>query len=109
MSVHQIDSIETLNTFIEECEKNNKLLVIKAEAVWCAPCQAVKPKYNEMALKYSNAVFVTFDVDERQDVAEQLSISAMPTFIVAKGRDIIKRIEGADLKSIKNILDVQLN
>lgn len=60
-----------------------------------------------MALEYSNAVFVTFDVDERQDVAEQLSISAMPTFIVAKGRDIIKRIEGADLLSVKNVLDSQ--
>jgi thioredoxin 1 len=57
-----------------------------------------------MAQKYSNTVFTTFDVEEQQDIAEQFSISAMPTFIVVKGRDIIKRIEGVDLQSIQQVL-----
>jgi thioredoxin 1 len=104
MSVHQIRSIDTLNKCIDECEKNNLFLVIKASAVWCAPCSAVKPKYQEMAQKYTNTLFLTFDVEEQQDIAEQFSISAMPTFIVIKGRDIIKRVEGMNLLAIQEVL-----
>jgi thioredoxin 1 len=104
MSVYEIDSIDTLNNMIDECEKNDKFLIIKASASWCGPCRAVQPKYHDMAQKYTNSVFVTFDVDEQQDIAEQFSISAMPTFIVVKGRDIIKRIEGVDLQAIQQVL-----
>lgn len=106
MSVQQIDSIDALNVLIDDCEKDNKFLVIKASASWCGPCKAVKPMYTAMAQRNADAVFVTFDVEEQQEVAEQFSISAMPTFIVVKGRDIIKRIEGVDLLSIQNILDL---
>lgn len=105
MSVYEIDSVSTLNGLIDDCEQNNKFLVIKASSTWCGPCRVVKPKYDEMAKKYTNSVFVTFDVDDHQNIAEQLSISAMPTFIIVKGRDIVKRVEGADLLSIQNILD----
>lgn len=105
MSIHQIDSIDTLNSFIDECEKNDKFLVIKASADWCGPCKAVQPKYIKMAQKYTNAVFMMFDVEEQQNVAEQFSISAMPTFIVVKGRDIVKRIEGTNLSAIAEVLE----
>lgn len=105
MSVYEIDSIDALNSMIDECEKNDKFLVIKASASWCCPCRAVKPKYQEMTQKYSNAVFTTFDVDEQQEIAEQFSISAMPTFIVVKGRDIVKRVEGINLPIIQQVLE----
>lgn len=105
MSIYHIDSIDTLNSFIDECEKNDKFLVIKASATWCGPCSAVKPKYQQMAQKYTNAVFMTFDVEEQQNVAEQFSISAMPTVIVVKGRDIVKRVEGTNLSAIADVLE----
>ena len=104
MSVYQIDSIDTLNSLIDECEKNNQFIVIKASASWCVPCQAVKPKYHEMAHTHSNTMFLAFDVEEQQDIAEQFSISAMPTFIIIKDRSIIKRIEGINLPAIQQVL-----
>lgn len=105
MSVYKIDNIDTLNNYIDKCEKNDKFLVIKAGSSWCGPCSAVKPKYQEMAEKYDNAVFMTFDVEEQEEIAEQFSISAMPTFIVVKGRDIIKRVEGISLPTIQQVLE----
>lgn len=105
MSIHQIDSIDTLNRFIDECEKNDKFLVIKASSSWCGPCSAVKPKYQEIAQKYTNALLMTFDVDKQQEIAEQFCISALPTFIVIKGRNIIKRIEGTNVQDIQQILN----
>lgn len=105
MSVYEIDSIDTLNSMIDECEKNDKYLVIKASATWCGPCRAIKPKYHEMAQKFPNAVFASFDVDEQQEIAEQLTISAMPTFIVIKSRYMLKRVEGTSLSSIQEVLE----
>lgn len=105
MSVYEIESIDMLNKIIDACTEVDKFLVIKAGTEWCSPCKAVKPKYKELAEHYHNAVFVTIDVDEQQDISEQFNISAMPTFIIIKGRKVVKRLEGADLRTIVEILD----
>jgi thioredoxin 1 len=105
MSVHEIDSIDMLNKIIDACTEVDKYLVIKAEAQWCGPCKAVKPRYKELAESYPNAVFVTFDVDDHQNIAEQFNISAMPTFIIIKERKVLKKVEGADLPTIRSVLD----
>lgn len=105
MTVYEVDSIDMLNKIILACEEANKFLVIKAEASWCGPCKAVKPKYQKMADTYDNTVFVTFDVDTATDIAEELEISAMPTFVVVKNKKILRKVEGADLLSVQVLLD----
>jgi thioredoxin 1 len=107
MSVFTITSIDNLNRIIEVCADNGKYLVIKASADWCSPCKVVKPKYEALATELvEHAVLTTFDVDEHQDIAEQFDVSAMPTFIVVKGRDIIKKVTGADIASVRNSIIV---
>lgn len=103
MSVFDIKSIDNLNKIIEVCDEKGKYLVIKASADWCGPCKVVKPKYDALAKELvEHAVLTTFDVDEHQNIAEQFEISAMPTFIIVKGRDIIKKVTGADITSVRN-------
>lgn len=105
MAIYEVESIEMLNKVIQACEEVNKFLVIKAEASWCGPCKAVKPKYQKMAETYQNTVFVTFDVDVAEDIAEELQIGAMPTFVVVKNKKILRKVEGTDLLSVQVILD----
>lgn len=108
MSVFHISSIDTLNNLIDVCNKNGVYLVVKASAEWCGPCKLVKPKFEQLAKDLvEKAVFTSFDVDEQQAIAEQFEISAMPTFIVIKGHDIIKKITGTDLASIRNCVNSQ--
>jgi thioredoxin 1 len=103
MSVFEITSIDNLNKIIQVCAENGKYLVIKASADWCSPCKVVKPKYDALAKELvEQAILTTFDVDDHQDIAEQFEISAMPTFIVVKGHDIIKKVTGADIASVRN-------
>lgn len=104
MSVHEIENINMLNQIIDACKEANKFLVIKAEAKWCGPCKAVKPKYAELAEIYTNAVFVTFNVDEQEEISEQLKISSMPTFIIIKDYQVIQRFEGANIQGIRDTL-----
>lgn len=100
MSIYEIENKNILTKMIDACEEANKLLVIKVSSTWCSPCKAIKPKYKELAEKYQNIVFTTFDVDEQEELAELFNISSIPTFIVIKDRNIIKRSEGTDLSSI---------
>jgi thioredoxin 1 len=106
MSVIEITSINMINQLIDVCKSVDKFLIIKASASWCGPCKAIKPKYLQMAELYKNvAVFVEFDIEELEALAEQLSISSMPTFIVIKNGAVVKRSEGTDLSGILYLLD----
>jgi thioredoxin 1 len=101
-------SVENLNKMIEVCAENGVYLVVKASAEWCAPCKLVKSKFEQLAKDLvEKAVFTSFDVDEQQAIAEQFVISAMPTFIIIKGHNIIKKITGTDLASIRNCINSQ--
>jgi thioredoxin 1 len=105
MSVFNINSVENLNKIIEICATNNKTLVLKASAEWCGPCKLIQPKYEKLAQELiDEAIMASFDVDEQQDIAQQFDISAMPTFIIIKDSNIIKRITGGDLQSIKSAI-----
>ena len=106
MSVFEITGIENLNKLIEVCAENNKYLIIKASAEWCGPCKQVQHKYVQLATELvDKAVLTSFDVDVHEAIAEQFEITAMPTFIVVKGYDIVKRVTGADIVSLRNSIE----
>ncbi len=50
--------------------------------------------------KYTGAHFIKVDVDEVPDVAQELSIRAMPTFIVFKDGEKVQEIVGANPKAL---------
>ena len=75
-----ITKLEDFNTLI----KSDKLVVIDFTATWCGPCKMISPKFQELETKYPNCIFRKVDVDESQEISEQCSISAMPTFHLYK-------------------------
>jgi thioredoxin-like negative regulator of GroEL len=50
----------------------------------------------EMLAKQHNGYFVKVDVDECDEVAQQLSIRSMPTFVAFKDGKEIERFSGAN-------------
>ena len=53
-----------------------------------------------MSEQFTNAHFVKLDVDEVPDVAQELGIRAMPTFIIFKGEEKLKEVVGANPKAL---------
>ena len=104
MSVYEIDN-NNFEQLLVASHEVNKLLVIKAYATWCKPCKAITVPYENLAKIYNNFVFSALDVEECQDISSILKISCMPTFIILKNRNIIKRIEGANLQDLKTFLE----
>ena len=50
----------------------------------------------EFSDAYPSATFVKVDVDELPDVAQELGVSAMPTFLIFKEGEQIGKVVGAN-------------
>ncbi|KAH8808960.1 thioredoxin TrxA [Xylogone sp. PMI_703] len=84
--------------------KQHKVVVVDAFAEWCGPCKIISPKVEEYSKEYEDAYFIKFDVDELPDVAQELGIRAMPTFLFFKDGDKVGEVVGANPPAIQNAI-----
>ncbi|KAK3390666.1 thioredoxin-like protein [Podospora didyma] len=104
MGVH---NIESLTDFKRTIASEDKLIVVDAFATWCGPCKQIAP----LVVKWSNSdefkdkvSFVKFDVDDVPDLAQELGIRAMPTFIFFKNGDKLAEFAGANPGALQGLL-----
>ncbi|KXS13225.1 thioredoxin-like protein [Gonapodya prolifera JEL478] len=76
-------------------------------AEWCGPCKFISPYFAELSEKYPDITFVKIDVDsdELGPVAEELGISAMPTFKVFHKKKQVSELVGASKDKLKDLVD----
>ncbi|KAL1967967.1 hypothetical protein VTN77DRAFT_2384 [Rasamsonia byssochlamydoides] len=92
MGVQQLNSKPEFQSTIE----SDRLVVLDAFATWCGPCKAIAPKVEQFSETYTDATFVKVDVDAVPDVAQELGIRAMPTFLLFKGGKKVAEVVGAN-------------
>ncbi|KAA8570914.1 hypothetical protein EYC84_000296 [Monilinia fructicola] len=92
MGVHNLANA----TEFKSALAGNNVVVLDAFATWCGPCKAIAPKVSKLSEEYPTAHFVKIDVDEVPDVAQELGIRAMPTFLIFKGEEKIAEVVGAN-------------
>ena len=63
---------------------------------------------NRFSDTYSNARFYKLDVDEVPDVAQELGIRAMPTFLLFKNGEKIGEVVGANPKALEAAIQQHL-
>ncbi|KAL1996859.1 hypothetical protein VTN49DRAFT_7724 [Thermomyces lanuginosus] len=81
--------------------QGGQLVVVDAYATWCGPCKAIAPKVEEYSRTYSDVKFIKFDVDESPDIAQELGIRAMPTFLLFKNGEKVEEVVGANPAAIE--------
>jgi len=81
--------------------KDNNVTVLDCFAAWCAPCKVMEPQVVKFSEEFSSAHFVKLDVDEVPDVAQELNIRIMPTFLIFKGEQKVAEIIGANPKALQ--------
>eukprot|EP00527_Entomoneis_sp_CCMP2396_P002145 CAMPEP_0198144736 /NCGR_PEP_ID=MMETSP1443-20131203/18214_1 /TAXON_ID=186043 /ORGANISM="Entomoneis sp., Strain CCMP2396" /LENGTH=144 /DNA_ID=CAMNT_0043808191 /DNA_START=139 /DNA_END=573 /DNA_ORIENTATION=- len=84
--------------------KDNDKSIFYFTAVWCPPCKAIKPVYEELSTKYSDVAFGKLDVDVNQDSATEYEISAVPTFIFFHQGSPVNRFSGADPTELETLI-----
>ena len=69
---------------------NSKLpLIIDFWAEWCAPCKAIAPILDELAVEFNEKLLIgKVNLDENQDLAMKYSIRSIPTILFFKDGEL---------------------
>ena len=68
-------------------------------ADWCGPCRKTRPIVEELNKDLSLVNIKIIDVDSEMELAKQFEIKSVPTFVVIKDNNEIKRVVGTQTKS----------
>ena len=89
MSIHI-----TAETIEEQVIKSEKPVLVDFYAVWCGPCQMLAPVIEELENSRDDFLAVKIDVDQEPALAQRFSITAVPTLLLFRNGENVKRVSG---------------
>ncbi len=97
----------TDENFEQEILKSQSPALVDFWAEWCMPCKMLGPTIDELAAEFAGKVKIgKMDTDSNRDISVQFGISSIPTVILFKEGQMVKKFVG--LQS-KNDLKAALN
>ena len=84
----------TLENFENEVIKSDKPVLVDFWAPWCGPCRMLSPVVDEIAEENSNIKVGKVNVDEQEELAMRFGIMSIPTLIVFKHGEVVKKTMG---------------
>ncbi|OCK78861.1 thioredoxin [Lepidopterella palustris CBS 459.81] len=108
MGEGRVENLQSKAQFDGALQDKNTLVVLDCFATWCGPCKVIAPKVARFSDIYTAARFYKLDVDEVPDVAQELGIRAMPTFILFKDGEKVAEVVGANPKALEAAITANL-
>jgi len=100
--------------FTKEVIESQQPVLVDFWATWCAPCRAIAPAVEELALQYKGRVkFAKINIDDNQETPQQYGVRSIPTLLVFKAGAVVEQIVGAVPKArledaLKKVLEESL-
>lgn len=92
--------------------ENGLPMVVDFSAVWCPPCQQLKPIFSQLKDEYQGKVdFVSVDVDSVPELAQKYDIHNIPAllYVSRDGKEMYRTIGFIPGDSIKRVVSQYLN
>ncbi len=90
----------TVDSFDEAISTSEQPIIVDFWAEWCGPCKMISPVLDEIATENEGKISIAkVNVDENPDLARRFEVMSIPTLIVFKGGEPVKRLVGAKNKA----------
>ena len=86
------------DNFKEEVLESKVPVLVDFWAVWCGPCQMMAPILHELEEEVPDVQIGKVNVDEQMELARQFRVVSIPTLIVFKNGQEVKRMVGVTSK-----------
>ena len=87
------------SNFEEEVLKSEKAVLVDFYEEWCGPCKMLAPVIDQIAKENEDIKVAKINVDEAQELAEKYGVMSIPTLVVIKNGEEIKRQVGLASKT----------
>ncbi|MCI9603751.1 MAG: thioredoxin [Ruminococcus sp.] len=94
----------TAQNFEQEVLQSDKPVLVDFYADWCGPCKMMAPVIEEIAEEADDIKVGKLNIDNEMEIAQKYGVMSIPTLIVFKNGEEVKRDLGAKPK--KAVLDM---
>ena len=94
----------TKNNFNKEVLQDPGPVLVDFWASWCAPCMALSPTVDEVAGEQDKVKVGKVNVDDQPDLARQYRVMSIPTLMVFRDGELVRREVGG--RSKEEILEM---
>ena len=93
------------DNFEKEVLKSEKKVLVDFNATWCGPCKMLAPVIEEISDEVKDVKFVSVDVDDEEELAEEYGVSTIPCLVLFdNGKEVSRNIGFMPKDEIKSIL-----